>query len=240
MTDVHKLATANFDVHIRQNAYPGRGLVIGRTSDAWLIIYWIMGRSAQSRNRRFVATSGILRTEPVDASLVADPDLIIYEAMLEFSGVYLVSNGNQTRTLYDKLQSGGTFDAALATRRHEPDAPHYTSRISGLLDFSDQSPTIILSILKANPASPQCTDRFTYRPALPPIGYGIGLTTYAGDGTPLSSFQGDPLWLPCENDHDEVLHTYWEALNPENRIAIAVKQISLSGDRSTLKVFNRF
>ena len=235
-------AAANIDAHLRHNPYPGRGLVIGRSSssDAWLIIYWIMGRSTQSRNRKFVAIDGVLRTEPVDASLLTDPSLIIYDAMLELPGVYLVSNGDQTRTIYHGMQSGGSFDSALATREHEPDAPHYTPRISGMLDYRGQSPTITLSILKANPANPQLTDRFTYRPALPPAGFGLGLTTYHGDGSPLPSFQGDPLLLPCAGDSDEVLHTYWEALNPENRIAIAVKQLPLQGGASNLKVLNRF
>ncbi len=242
MLDATTIATANLDTHLRHNPYPGRGLVIGRSSssDAWLMIYWIMGRSAQSRNRRFVAVDGTLRTEPVDASLLADPSLIIYEAMLELPGVYLVSNGDQTRTLYHEIQSAGSFDSALATREHEPDAPHFTPRISGMLDFRSQSPTIALSILKANPANPQLTDRFTYCPALPPAGFGVGLTTYSGDGTPLPSFQGDPLLLPCMGDSEDVLHAYWEALNPENRISIAVKQISVEGEVSNLKVLNRF
>ncbi len=242
MLDATTIATANFNAHLRHNPYPGRGLVIGRSSssDAWLMIYWIMGRSTQSRNRRFVAADSILRTESIDASQLADPSLIIYDAMLELPGVYLVSNGDQTRTIYQELQSGGSFDSALATREHEPDAPHYTPRISGMLDFRNQSPTIALSILKANPADPQLTDRFTYRPALSLAGFGVGLTTYSGDGTPLPSFQGDPLLLPCNGNSDEVLHAYWEALNSENRIAIAVKQIPLQGGASSLKVLNRF
>ena len=114
-----------FDQHIRHNAYPGRGLVIGRSADnsAWLQVYWIMGRSPHSQNRRFVAEGGTLRTEPVDASQIVDPSLIIYEAMLEQPGIYLVSNGDQTRTIYDAIQHGSTFDLALSTREREPDAP---------------------------------------------------------------------------------------------------------------------
>lgn len=244
MMNASAIATQNFDTHLRHNPYPGRGLVIGNSSssDAWFIIYWIMGRSTQSRNRRFVAAEGTLRTEPVDASLLADSSLIIYEAMLELPGIYLVSNGDQTRTLYHELQSGGSFDSALATREHEPDTPHYTPRINGMLDFRSSlpTPTITLGILKANPANPELTDRFTYRPALPPAGFGVGLTTYRGDGTPLPSFQGDPLLLPCKGSSDEVLHTYWDALNAENRIAIAVKQISLHSGERDLRVLNRF
>jgi len=242
MTNATIIATTNLDTHLRHNPYPGRGLVIGRSSrsDAWFMVYWIMGRSAQSRNRKFVAAAGTLRTEPVDASLVTDPSLIIYDAMLELPDVYLVSNGDQTRSIYNKLQAGGSFDSALATREHEPDAPHYTPRISGMLDFRGEEPTIALSILKANPIDPQRTDRFTYHPAQPSAGFGVGLTTYNGDGSPLPSFQGDPLLLPLPGDSEEVLHAYWDALNAENRIALAVKQIPLHGGVSELKVLNRF
>lgn len=242
MTNASTIATTNLDTHIRHNPYPGRGLVIGRSSssDAWFMVYWIMGRSAQSRNRKFVAVDGTLRTEPVDAGLVTDPSLIIYDAMLELPDVYLVSNGDQTRSIYSEIQAGGSFDAALTKREHEPDAPHYTPRISGMLDFRDGEPATTLSILKANPLDPQRTDRFTYRPVLPAVGFGVGLTTYNGDGSPLPSFQGDPLLLPLTGDSEEVLHTYWEALNAENRIALAVKQIPLHGGMSELKVVNRF
>ncbi len=242
MTNVETIAMKNFDVHLRHNPYPGRGLVIGRSSrpDAWLMVYWIMGRSAQSRNRKFVASDGTLRTEPVDASLLTDPSLIIYDAMLELPDVYLVSNGDQTRSIYSEIQAGGSFDSALARREHEPDAPHYTPRISGMLDFRGGEPATTLSILKANPLDPQRTDRFTYRPVLPVAGFGVGLTTYNGDGSPLPSFQGDPLVLPLDGDGEEVLQAYWEALNAENRIALAVKQVPLYGGVSELRVVNRF
>ena len=242
MTTASTIATTNLDTHLRRNPYPGRGLVIGRSSrtDAWLIVYWIMGRSIQSRNRKFVAVDGTLRTEPVDANLLSDPSLIIYDAMLELPDIYLVSNGDQTRSIYHELQADGSFDSALAKREHEPDAPHYTPRISGMLDFRGEEPGISLSILKANPIDPQRTDRFTYRPALPAAGFGVGLTTYNGDGSPLPSFQGDPLLLPLDGDAGEVLHAYWEALNAENRIALAVKQIPLRGGVSELRVLNRF
>src|SRR6266567_1197022 len=185
-----EVAAKNFENHLRFNPYPGRGLVIGRSSldAAWLMLLWIMGRSEHSLNRRFAVEDGTLRTEPVDSSLVADPTLIIYEAMLELPGLYLVSNGDQTRTLHDMLVAGGSFEAAMALCEREPDAPNYTPRISGLLDLRDPSPSVVLSILKANPFDPELTDRFTYRPASPAAGFGLGLTTYAGDGNPLPSF----------------------------------------------------
>jgi hypothetical protein len=227
--------------HLGQNSYPGRGLVVGRSSieDAWLIVYWIMGRSAHSQNRRFVAEGTVLRTEPVDASLVRDPSLIIYEAMLELPRVCLVSNGDQTRTIYETLQAGGTFDDALATREREPDAPNYTPRISAMLDLRSVPGALTLSLLKASVPNPEWTDRYTYRPASPPSGLGFGLTTYMGDGSPLPSFVGDPLLLPLEGAAQAVLETYWEALDAGNRVSIAVKRIPQAGD-SEIVVHNRF
>jgi hypothetical protein len=165
--------------------------------------------------------------------------LIIYEAMLELPGIYLVGNGDQVRTLYDALLAGGSFAAALATREHEPDAPHYTPRISAMLDMQKRPASLILSILKANAANPEATDRFTYRPALLPAGLGVGLTTYFGDGNPLPSFRGDPLLLPCLGSVEEVLQAYWEALNPDNRVAIAVKHIPGDGSKSQIVIRNR-
>lgn len=237
-----EIATYTFEHHLRNNPYPGRGLVVGRSSvdDSWLMLYWIMGRSENSRNRRFVIESGTtLKTEPVDPSLVADPSLIIYEAMLELPGLYLVSNGDQTRTLYDMLSSGGTFSAAMALREREPDAPNYTPRITGLLDLRDPEAHLTLSILKANPFDPALTDRFIYRPASPPAGFGLGLTTYAGDGVPLPSFSGDPLILPLSGSPQDVLNAYWDALDADNRISLALKRISADGGPGELLVRNR-
>jgi hypothetical protein len=175
---------------------------------------------------------------PVDESLVEDPSLIIYEAMHEFPGIYLVSNGDQTQTLIDTLQAGGTFDEALATREREPDAPNYTPRISGMLCPDSLLGPIALSILKANPANPELTDRYTYRPAPPPPGLGYGITTYVGDGRPLPSFSGDPLLLPCVGPKEEILDAYWDALDATNRVALAVKEIPADG--SHIAIRNRF
>lgn len=237
--DATALARDTFERLIGKNPYPGRGLVIGRSSgNEWLILYWIMGRSAQSRNRRFVVEGNVLRTEPVDASQVKDPSLIIYEAMLELPGAYLVSNGDQTRTAYEGMRAGGTFEGALATREREPDAPNFTPRISGLLDLGRQPGSVTLSILKASRIDPQQTDRYTYRPAAPAPGLGYGLTTYTGDGNPLPSFGGDPLLLPLEGAPEAVLETYWNALDAENRISLAAKVVGAG--RSRLIVKNRF
>ncbi len=233
------LAARNFASHLRDNPYPGRGLVIGRSSvdHGWIMLYWIMGRSAHSRNRRFVVEGGTLRTAAVDPQLLTDPSLIIYEAMLELPGIYLVSNGAQTRTMYETLSTGGTFDAALAQWQHEPDAPNYTPRMSAMLRLAQQHVT--LSLLKANPLDPAYTDRYTYRPAVPAQGLGVGLTTYSGDGNPLPSFTGDPLLLPCAGSPEDLLDMYWEALDAHNRVALAVKHIPAQGGTGTIIVRNQ-
>jgi hypothetical protein len=235
-------AQRNFEKHIVHNRYPGRGLVIGLASggDTWLQVYWIMGRSAHSQNRRFVSEGTTLRTEPVDPAQVRDPSLIIYDAMLELPGTYLVSNGDQTRTIYLYLSEGQLLDQALATREREPDAPNYTPRISGMLDSQNPLGPITLSILKANAADPAATDRYTYRPAPPPPGLGYCLTTYVGDGDPLPAFAGDPLLVPCTGTAQDVVETYWTALDPDYRVALAVKEITRADGTSRILVRNRF
>ena len=241
MSDLSDRAEATFARALAANRYPGRGLVLGRSSDgaAWLQLYWIMGRSANSRNRLFVADGATLRTEPFDASAVEDPSLILYEAMLELPRAYVVSNGDQTRTVIDTLRRGGRFEDALATREREPDAPNYTPRISGLIDLRGTRPAFALSLLKANRADPEHTDRITFRPAPPPPGFGLGLTTYRGDGAPLPSFEGEPLWLPLSGSPDALLERYWDALDAENRVALALKRIPLAGGPGELRVRNR-
>jgi hypothetical protein len=204
------------------------------------MIYWIMGRSAGSRNRKFVVDGGSLRTEPVDARLLTDPSLIIYEAMLEQPGLYWVSNGAQTRALLDGLQAGESFDSVLMQWEREPDAPNFTPRISALLDLRLQPGTLALSLLKANPANPELTDRFTFRPAAPPPGLGVCITTYQGDGNPLPSFVGDPLLLPCGGSAQEALDLYWSALDAENKISLAVKRIPRGGGPGHIVVRNLY
>lgn len=232
------LAQTNFK-ELKSNLYPGRGLVVGLSElpSVGLELYWIMGRSENSRNRRFVAEGTILRTAPVDEAKLADPSLVIYEAMLELPRVYLVSNGDQTRTVYEALRLGGTFDSALATREHEPDAPHYTPRITGMFDLGGE--TAVLSLLRSSIFGPAQTDRYTYRPSLMP-GFGYGLTTYMGDGNPLPSFSGDPLLLPLAGTAEEIIGAYWDALNAENRVALALKRIPLDGGPSTILIRNQY
>lgn len=230
-----------FQKCIADNPYPGRGVVVGRdTQGEWTLIYWIMGRSPNSRNRMFVATGGELRTEAVDPAKLEDPSLIIYEAMLELPGRQLVSNGDQTRTLSNGLLLGSTFVEALKTRAHEPDAPNYTPRISAMLDLRGPAPDIQFSLLKSNTENPDHTDRCFYSIAPPAPGTGRALTTYVGDGNPLPSFSGEPLQLPCTGSTQDILNTYWSALNDDNRVALAVKRVTPSGECAELLVRNQY
>lgn len=234
-------ASDNFTRHLIDNPYPGRGLVIGKSeSDNWLLIYWIMGRSPNSRNRRFTEENGILRTEPVDYSKVTDPSLIIYEAMLDLPKTYIVSNGDQTKTIYEAIQNNKTFQDALATREREPDSPNFTARISGILNFDGSDAKITLSVLKANEIDPEFTNRYYYDPVIPKKGYGYCVTTYEGDGDPLPGFKGDPLLLPVKGSSEEVLESYWKSLNADNRISLAVKEISPDGEKSRLLIKNQY
>ena len=242
--DLAAQAAQNLQRHIRENSYPGRGLVVGRASSdaAWLQIYWIMGRSENSRNRRFVVDGVTMRTEAVDPTKLSDPTNVIYEAMLELPDVAIVSNGNQTRTIVETLSAGGTFEEALATREREDDAPNFTPRISAMIDRRgrdhDVAPQIALSILRADDADTARTVRTTFRPDPLPAGFGLGLTTYQSDGDPLPSFRGDPLSLPLEGDVSELVDAYWAALNVDNRVALAVKRIPDSGGPSEIIVLN--
>ena len=234
-------AKTNFARHLEQNPYPGRGLVIGRDARGdWLQVYWIMGRSPNSRNRVFEAEGSTLRTAPHDPAKLKDPTLVIYQAMLELPGVHIVTNGDQTRTVYDEIASGGSFESALQKREREPDAPNYTPRISGLIDLREGEPAFALSILKANPADPDRTDRTSFRPAPPPPGLGLALTTYQGDGDPLPSFRGEPLWLPLASDPAGLADFYWEGLDAGNRVALAVKRIPAGAGPVEICLRNRF
>jgi IMP cyclohydrolase len=241
LTDV---ADANLRRHLRENPYPGRGLILGRSADgaAWVQVYWIMGRSENSRNRRFVVEGASLRTEAVDPSKLSDPTNVIYEALLELPDLYVVSNGDQTRTVVETMRAGGSFEEALETRAREDDAPNYTPRISGLIDLRGGvhgiAPRMAISILRASDADASQSDRVSTRPALPPPGFGLGITTYAGDGDPLPSFRGDPIWLPLAGGAGHILATYWEALNADNRVALAVKTIPVAGGPGSVLVRN--
>ncbi|MDE2891470.1 MAG: inosine monophosphate cyclohydrolase [Chloroflexota bacterium] len=240
--ELHVYAEQNFGRHLLANSYPGRGIVVGRLEsdpdeDLWVQVYWIMGRSENSRNRRFVvggANDNELRTEARDPALVSDPTNIIYDAMLESPDLYYVSNGDHTHTIKDAIERSARLEDALAVREREDDAPNYTPRIAAMLDLRGLG-ELSFAILRANAANHDETDRIVWRFPFPPPGLGYGITTYRHDGNPLPAFAGDPLWLPLTGSPEDVADTYWNALDHDNKIALAVKAILDGASRIILR-----
>lgn len=227
---------------LNKNSYPGRGIIIGLTPDAtrYVQVYWIMGRSENSRNRVFVPeANGFLRTEARDPAKLTDPSLIIYYPLRHEDGAHIVTNGDQTDTIWKSLMSGGTFEGALATRTYEPDPPNFTPRISGIVDLNDAQNAYKLSILKSNENDESQTKRqyFHYEQAI--AGYGHFISTYVGDGNPLPSFAGEPQVAPLFDSPEETARFYWELLDADNKISLLVKTIRISDGESTLTVVNR-
>ena len=227
---------------IKGNSYPGRGLVQGISDDGAMAyqLYWIMGRSVNSRNRIFVADRGTLATKAADPAKCEDPALVIYEAMLEKGAHFVVSNGDQTRTIAEGLNRQTSFVEALLGREREPDAPNYTPRISGQLDLPAGGPVFWFSIIKANSHDPTHSVHHFFRRDFMVPGTGMGLTTYEGDGKPLPSFVGEPMLLPMAGSVQDILQQYWEALDADNRIALALKSIPLQGGPSKIQIINKY
>ncbi|MCL6590715.1 MAG: IMP cyclohydrolase [Firmicutes bacterium] len=246
MKNIQALAESNLGL-LKNNPYPGRGIVIGMTPDSKHLvqIYWIMGRSENSRNRIFVNENGFVKTEAFDPAKVKDPSLIIYYAAKHLAGAHIVTNGDQTDTIYAAFTRGNNgagsraFEDALDTRKFEPDAPNYTPRISGLVDLNDPKAAYQLSILKSVTHNPNHCVRqyFSYEQALP--GFGHCLHTYSGDGDPLPSFAGEPYLVPLWNGADEVESNYWDALNEENRISMLVKFIRVEDGEFVIRIVNK-
>jgi IMP cyclohydrolase len=234
------LAQQNF-LALSSNPYPGRGIVLGQSPDGKSLfqVYWIMGRSENSRNRVFIAEGEHVRTAAFDPAKLVDPSLIIYYPIRATGALHVVSNGDQTDTVWNGLLCGGTFEGSLHTRTYEPDAPNFTPRITGVMDLNPGQPAYRLSILKSfyNTESETQRQFFSYTKAQAGLGHGI--TTYAGDGNPLPSFAGEPMLLPIHNSISENLKAYWEALNTENRVSLLVKRIDLATGATELEIVNR-
>ena len=233
-----KLAEKNLKQHIAENVYPGRGIVLGRNEEnSWIVIYWIMGRSSNSRNRVFTHENGILRTEAADPTLLEDPSLIIYNVMRDVDQRIVVTNGSHTDTICEGLAQGESFYTSLHSKKHEPDAPNYTTRISGIIEPTTSS--MALSRITKSDFSAEHSTHFYYRYNEIPPGYGYCLTTYMGDGNPLPAFEGDPILVPLEGDAERIANFYWQKLNQDNRISLFVRELESSGE-NRLKIINRF
>ena len=225
---------------LEKNAYPGRGIVIGKSEDARCAVfaYFIMGRSENSRNRVFVERDGALYTEPFDFAKVSDPSLIIYSAVRKIGNKIIVTNGDQTDTIYDAIAVGGDMRSGLRTREFEPDAPNLTPRISGVLNFADGDFSYEMSILKsATPDGRACNRYFYEYSAINGLGHFIH--TYMEDGNPLPTFLGEPERVCIGADIDEFANDIWNSLNPDNKISLYVKYIDLATGEEQTRLFNK-
>lgn len=239
--DLHAKALHN-EGALNKNSYPGRGIIIGLTPNGrdLVQVYWIMGRSENSRNRVFVNEENVVKTRPFDPSKVKDPSLIIYNVMLAHQTTHIVTNGDQTDTICAGLQKGADFAGSLLTRTYEPDEPNFTPRISGLAQANNPQFQYQLSILKAPHNNPleACREFFSYEKGIPGLGHCIH--TYAADGNPLPPFEGEPYLVRIFDSIDENAGHYWGILNGENRISLVVKHIALSDGTVSFKIINKY
>lgn len=225
---------------IEGNSYVGRGIVIGKSADGKnaCSAYFIMGRSANSRNRVFAERDGVLYTEPFDASKVEDPSLIIYAAVREYENKLIVTNGDQTDTIYEGLKEGKCFSKALKARKFEPDAPNLTPRISGMLSFEDGDFSYDMSILKSADADGNACNRYTFSYE-PMAGLGHFIHTYVCDGNPIPTFQGEPERVAIDNDIDVFTNKLWNALDENNKISLYVRYTNLANGEIDSRLINK-
>lgn len=237
--DIYKIN--NIAKLIEGNSYVGRGIVIGKTEDGTkaLTAYFIMGRSNNSRNRIFVENGDEIIIHPYDASKVEDPSLIIYSPIRKFENNLIVTNGDQTDTVYDGLKDGKSFADALTSREFEPDAPNFTPRISGMMTFEGEDFTYQMSILKSADAEGTACNRFTFSyPALKGLGHFIH--TYVCDGAPIPTFQGEPERVAIGNDIDAFTNELWNALDADNKISLYVRTVDLKTGEIENRMINKF
>ena len=231
----------HLDQELRSNTYPGRGIVIGRSADGQTAVsaYFIMGRSTNSRNRVFVTDGEGIRTKAFDPSKLEDPSLVIYAPVRVLGNDTIVTNGDQTDTIYDGLAKGLTFEQSLRSREFEPDAPNYTPRISGVMHIAEGKFSYAMSILKSNHGQPSCCNRYTFSYDNPTPGEGRFLHTYMGDGNPLPSFQGEPELVEIQGDIDSFTDMLWESLNEENKVSLFVRFIDIASGTYETRIINK-
>ena len=223
---------------IRDSTYPGRGIVLGKSADGQkaVIAYFIMGRSENSRNRIFVEEDGGLRTQAFDPAKLKDPSLVIYWPVRKFGAATIVTNGDQTDTIYEFLAAEKTFEEALRMRTFEPDPPILTPRISGLVH---KDGSYRLSILKSANGNAESTQRFFYEYPQPVAGEGHFIHTYLGDGNSVPSFEGEPELVRIEGDIDSFTSLMWENLNEANKVSLFVRFIDLADGSEETRVVNK-
>lgn len=226
---------------LSSTTYPGRGIVIGKTQDGKhaAIAYFIMGRSENSRNRVFVEDGEGIRTQAYDPDKLEDPSLIIYAPVRVLGNKTIVTNGDQTDTIYDLMNKQFTFEQALRTREFEPDAPNYTPRISGILHIEGGSYNYAMSIIKSNNGNPDACNRYTFAYENPVNGEGHFIHTYMGDGNPLPSFEGEPTLVEIPDDMDAFAELVWSNLNEENKVSLFIRYINLEDGSYETKIMNK-
>lgn len=224
-----------------ENAYPGRGIVLGRSEDGTKAVaaYFIMGRSENSRNRVFVEDGDGIRTQAFDPAKLTDPSLIIYSPVRVLGNKTIVTNGDQTDTIYEGMDRQLTFEQSLRSREFEPDAPNYTPRISGIMHVEKGNYNFAMSILKSNHGDPDSCLRFTYAYESPKAGEGRFIHTYLHDGNPLPSFEGEPRLVEIAGDIDTFTNAIWESLNEENKVSLFVRYINLADGTWESRIVNK-
>lgn len=235
------MSLLNIKDELQQNSYPGRGIVLGTSSDGKYAVaaYFIMGRSSNSRNRIFVTKGQGIRTEAFDPSKLEDPSLIIYAPVRVLGNKTIVTNGDQTDTIYEGMDKQLTFEQSLRSREFEPDAPNYTPRISGIMHIDNGSYSYAMSILKSNHGNPSSCLRFMYAYEKPLAGEGHFIHTYMHDGNPLPSFEGEPKHIAIDGDLDTFTDTIWSSLNDENKVSLFVRYIDIATGEYQTKIVNK-
>ena len=231
----------SLEQELQANAYPGRGIVIGKTPDGTKAVtaYFIMGRSENSRNRVFVEDGEGIRTQAFDPSKLSDPSLIIYAPVRVLGNKTIVTNGDQTDTIYELMDKQMTFEQSLRTREFEPDGPNYTPRISGIMHIKDANYKYAMSILKSNNGNPDACNRYTFAYENPVAGEGHFIHTYQCDGNPLPSFEGEPKLVAIEDEMDAFADKIWNSLNADNKVSLFVRYIDIATGNYTSKIINK-
>ena len=228
----------NLYEYLKGNTYPGRGIAIGRTpcGKKMRIAYWIMGRSENSRNRVFVEEGDGIRTQAFDPSKLSDPSLIIYAPVKVLGETTIVTNGDQTDTIYDYLKEGKSFEDALRTRTFEPDGPNWTPRISAVVKGADYQ----MSILKSAEGNAESTQRMFFDYNKEEAGFGHYISTYKENGNPIPSFEGAPMKWEMEHESFEAFSDHiWEALNADNKVSLFTRQIVIETGETETKIYNK-
>lgn len=231
----------SIEKELQGNSYPGRGIIIGRSKDGTKAVcaYFIMGRSSNSRNRIFAEDGAGIRTQAFDESKLEDPSLIIYAPVRVLGNKTIVTNGDQTDTIYEGMDKQLTFEQSLRCREFEPDGPNFTPRISGIMHIENGTYNYAMSILKSNNGNPESCNRFTFAYEKPAAGEGHFIHTYKCDGDPLPSFEGEPKRIGIPDDMDAFADTLWSSLNEDNKVSLFVRYIDIATGKYETKIINK-